>query len=88
PETGGSDAHFLELIGSALTRFPGQTADDLRTALTNSLTIAEQRRGAGLRTIGVRRLVAQQGRGLSATPRATVARPLRRHVSRMFARPS
>jgi predicted metal-dependent phosphoesterase TrpH len=31
--TGGSDAHILSVIGSSLTYFPGETADDLRVAL-------------------------------------------------------
>lgn len=33
PMTGGSDAHHLEAIGTAYTRFPGQTSADLRHAL-------------------------------------------------------
>lgn len=32
-ETGGSDAHFWQHIGSAYTLFPGGTADDLRRAI-------------------------------------------------------
>jgi hypothetical protein len=76
-ETGGSDAHFVEYIGSAVTRFPGRTPDDLRAALLAATTVAETRRTPALRTIGARRLLAQQVRGLSATPHATVVRPLR-----------
>lgn len=76
-ETGGSDAHFVEYIGSAVTRFPGRTPDDLRAALLAATTVAETRPTPALRTIGARRLLAQQVRGLSATPRATVVEPLR-----------
>ena len=32
-ETGGSDAHFWQHIGSAYTLFPGSSADDLRRAI-------------------------------------------------------
>ncbi|HEX9038800.1 MAG TPA: PHP domain-containing protein [Ktedonobacterales bacterium] len=32
-ETGSSDAHFWQHIGAGYTRFPGATADDLRTAI-------------------------------------------------------
>ena len=39
--TGSSDAHALTSIGSGITRFPGQTAVDLRCALTNCATVAE-----------------------------------------------
>jgi predicted metal-dependent phosphoesterase TrpH len=32
-ETGGSDAHFWQHIGSAYTLFPGKSPDDLRRAI-------------------------------------------------------
>lgn len=41
--TGSSDAHTNGAIGSGLTRFPGQTAHDLRHALENAQTRAEGR---------------------------------------------
>jgi hypothetical protein len=71
-ETGGSDAHFVEQIGSAVTRFPGRTAADLKRALAARLTIAEQRPGPDLREIGVGRLMRQQARALVATPKAVL----------------
>ena len=80
-ETGGSDAHFPEMIGTAVTRFPGRTAADLRAALAAHTTIAELRAAPSLREIGARRLAQQMGRGLLATPRAT-ARTVTRHVTR------
>jgi predicted metal-dependent phosphoesterase TrpH len=40
-EWGGSDAHALHLVGTAVTRFPGHTADDLRRALAERTTVAE-----------------------------------------------
>ena len=78
PETGGSDAHFPETIGAALTRFPGRSIDELMTALAIHATVAESRPAPSLRAIGPRRLLAQQARGLSATPRALAGRARRR----------
>ena len=40
PVTGGSDAHDVWYLGSGLTRFPGRTASDLRTALEAGRTRA------------------------------------------------
>jgi predicted metal-dependent phosphoesterase TrpH len=39
-ETGGSDAHFWQHIGSAYTLFPGSTAQDLRRAIQERRTRA------------------------------------------------
>ncbi len=76
-ETGGSDAHFLEFIGSARTVFargaPADASGALRAALLARTTVAEQRAAPSLREIGPRRLLAQQWHGLSATPRIAVA---------------
>ena len=36
--TGGSDAHFWQHIGAGYTRFPGETADDLRRAILEGTT--------------------------------------------------
>src|SRR5512142_1112287 len=38
PETGGSDSHVLPTIGTAVTNFPGKTAEDLRHALADNTT--------------------------------------------------
>lgn len=39
-ETGGSDGHYLPTVGAAYTVFQGQTADELRKAITNGQTAA------------------------------------------------
>ncbi len=39
-ETGGSDSHILETIGTAATLFPGSSADDFLCALSNKTTVA------------------------------------------------
>ena len=67
--TGGSDAHFTELIGSAYTTFPGRSAAELRVAIEGRATDGVLGRKVPLREIGVRRLAHQQVRGLSVTPR-------------------
>ena len=87
-ETGGSDAHFLEFLGSARTLFPrgaqaGQSCA-LRTALLARTTVAEERPAPSFRAIGPRRLIAQQWRGLSATPRAAGARPLAQRAAQRW----
>ncbi len=41
PELGGSDAHFLSMIGQAHTFFPGRTVEDFRQALESRTTRAE-----------------------------------------------
>jgi predicted metal-dependent phosphoesterase TrpH len=40
-EFGGSDAHALQLVGTAVTTFPGRTVDDLRRAFRERTTRAE-----------------------------------------------
>jgi predicted metal-dependent phosphoesterase TrpH len=81
-ETGGSDAHFPEAVGTALTQFPGRAglgaAEALRQALLEGLTSGLVRRAPSLRQIGLRRLAAQQVRGLSVTPREVLAPHVRR----------
>ena len=41
PVTAGSDAHHIWYVGSALTRFEGRSADDLRRALVAGTTRAQ-----------------------------------------------
>lgn len=84
-ETGGSDAHFLETLGRAYTRYPGSGAAALRVAIETRRTAGVLLGATPYREIGVRQLVAQQVRGLSVTPRkvlgpslASAARALRR----------
>ena len=81
-ETGGSDAHFLEAVGSGVTVFrapPGiEASEALRRALTEGSTYGVLRRAPSLRQIGVRRLLAQQVVGLSTTPRKVLGPALRR----------
>lgn len=40
PETGGSDAHYLFMIGKAYTYFKGKTAEDLYRSIRNGETVA------------------------------------------------
>lgn len=81
--TGGSDAHFTELIGSAYTTFTGRTASELRAAIEARTTEGVLGRKVPLREIGIRRLAHQQVRGLSVTPRKVLGPPLQRIVGRV-----
>jgi predicted metal-dependent phosphoesterase TrpH len=69
-EAGGSDAHFLPVVGTAYTEFDGCTADDLRSALTAKATSGVSERHPSLREIGLGQVVRQTYRGIMATPRA------------------
>ena len=68
-ETGGSDAHFPEAAGTATTLFPGTTAEDCRRSILECTTSGILRPAPSLRSIGLRRLLHQQVRGLSVTPK-------------------
>ena len=77
-ETGGSDAHFPEEVGTAATLFPGRSPDELRRAIVQRRTVSLAGEAPSLRALGLRRLLAQQVRGLSVTPRKLLGPPLRR----------
>jgi predicted metal-dependent phosphoesterase TrpH len=79
-ETGGSDAHFLDAVGSSYTVFPGSSAGDLRRAIEQGTTHAFDGPRVRLRDIGIKQLLHQQARGLMVTPRNVVARPIARRV--------
>ena len=81
--TGGSDAHFTELVGSAYTTFPGRSAEELRRAILERTTDGVRERRVLLAEIGVRRLLHQQARGLSVTPRKVLGPPLRRVAAKL-----
>ena len=69
-EIGGSDAHFLQAIGSAYTEFDGRTAEGLKQAILARTTRAAYGAPVAWRGIGLRQMVQQTWRGISATPRA------------------
>ena len=82
---GGSDAHFLAVVGSAYTVFEGQGAEDLRRAILARTTQGADGRHPSLREIGLGQVARQQVRGLLVTPRKmgwrrTVASFVRRFV--------
>lgn len=69
PEVGGSDAHFLEVIGASHTLFEGTSAADLRRAIESGATTVGESPYPSFRQIGIRNIVVQQYRGMMATPR-------------------
>lgn len=75
PAVGGSDAHYLRVIGSAFTTFPGASAADLRAAITAGTTGAVFGRHVGLREIGAGQIALQSARALWATPSKVLGRP-------------
>jgi predicted metal-dependent phosphoesterase TrpH len=79
-ETGGSDAHFPEEVGTAHTLFPGRSAEDLRRAILAKETAGIAGIQVPLRTIGIRRLATQQVRGLSVTPKKVLGPHVRRFM--------
>jgi predicted metal-dependent phosphoesterase TrpH len=69
-EVGGSDAHFLDVVGCGYTDFAGTTAEELREAI-----LARETRGVALpyptiRQIGYGQTLRQTYRGIMCTPRA------------------
>jgi predicted metal-dependent phosphoesterase TrpH len=82
---GGSDAHFLAVVGSAYTVFEGQGAEDLRRAILARTTQGVDGHQPSLTEIGLGQVARQQVRGLLVTPRKmgwrrTVASFVRRFV--------
>src|SRR5439155_507163 len=69
-ELGGSDAHFLQAVGSAYTQFEGRSAADLKRAITARTTRAVYGAPVDWQSIGVRQMARQTWRGICATPRA------------------
>ncbi len=66
---GSSDAHFLQSIGSAYTRFDGSSATDLRRAIERKATSGAAGRAPRMSELGYRNIALQQWRGMMATPR-------------------
>lgn len=68
-EVGGSDAHFLKVIGSAYTEFPGRSAEDLRRSIVERTCRSANGRHPTLLEIGPLQLARQTWRGILVTPR-------------------
>lgn len=58
-ETGGSDAHFLVMIGSGYTLFPGRSAADLQQSLLERTTVAGSSGQVSLSKIGYGQIFRQ-----------------------------
>jgi predicted metal-dependent phosphoesterase TrpH len=69
PEVGGSDAHFLPVVGRAYTLFEGESAEELRRGILEGTTSAVNGRYPSLSEIGYGRFLRQQWRGIMVTPR-------------------
>ncbi len=71
-QTGGSDAHILDAVGIAVTRFPGRSASDLRDAIESGSTVAARQNHSLL--VGVRTLTRSVGRRLTGQAARELAR--------------
>jgi predicted metal-dependent phosphoesterase TrpH len=69
PEVGGSDAHFLNCIGTAYTEFPGRTAAELKAAVLAGATRAVNGYHPSMLEIGAGQVLRQTWRGIMTTPR-------------------
>lgn len=76
-EVGGSDAHFLPVVGCGRTTFSGSTAAELEAAIRNRATGSRLDPAPSLRAIGATTLVRQSWRALWATPKRVVREPVR-----------
>ena len=84
-EMGGSDAHFLQAIGSAYTEFEGRTGTELKKAIVGRATRAAYGPPVAWRSIGLGHMARQTWRGTRATPRAMGWGPTARSfVRRIF----
>lgn len=75
PAAGGSDAHYLKVVGTSYTVFPGGGFDGLRASLERGTTRAECHSLPSLRELGYGQVLRQSWRGLWATPRRMVKWP-------------
>ncbi len=68
-EVGGSDAHFLKVIGSAYTEFPGRSPEELRRSIRERTCRGANGHRPTLLEIGPWQVLRQSWRGLMVTPR-------------------
>lgn len=66
---GGSDAHFLTVIGSSYTLYEGSSGEDLRKAILEKSTKSANGRYPSVSQIGIGQVMRQTWRGMTATPR-------------------
>lgn len=79
PETGGSDSHTLDMIGTGVTYFPGRTAPDFLAALRAGETSADGHFWTSAEVLALLRIAPRQ------SYRALVQLPTR-HVQRALGR--
>jgi predicted metal-dependent phosphoesterase TrpH len=67
---GGSDAHFLDAVGTGYTEFRGSTSADLLAAISSRQTRGIAGPHPSVSALGVGAVLRQAYRGVTATPRA------------------
>lgn len=86
-EVGGSDAHFIQAVGTSYTEFPGVTAADLRGAIAARATAGVCGPNyPNLGDIGYGRIVYQQLRSWTVTPRRVIGRPVAKAIRKGLGR--
>jgi predicted metal-dependent phosphoesterase TrpH len=75
-ETGGSDAHILDAVGTVVTGFPGNTAQELRSAIESAATIAVRPHSAPF--VGAKTLARSVRRRLTGEAARELARRRKR----------
>jgi predicted metal-dependent phosphoesterase TrpH len=75
---GGSDAHYLPVVGASFTCFAGCSAAELRTAILAGTSSEAFGRQPSLAEIGARAIAHQTLRALWATPSKVIGRNTRR----------
>jgi len=75
PAAGGSDAHYLPIVGTSYTVFPGSGLEGLRRALRDGTSHAECGETPSLADLGYGQVLRQSWRGLWATPRRVLRLP-------------
>ncbi len=68
-EVGGSDAHFLKVVGSAFTEFPGRSAEELRRSILERTCSGVIGHSPTMLEIGPLQILRQSWRGIMVTPR-------------------
>lgn len=71
---GGSDAHYLPVIGTSYTTFPGSSAAELRAAIAGGTSGCVAGKHPPLREIGLANVARQSTRALWATPSKVIGR--------------
>lgn len=75
PQTGSSDAHTVDCIGTGCTRFYGTTAADLRESIARGWTMAEGKRWSAITYLRLMHTAIRWNRSVSLETKAPSTHP-------------